>query len=222
MDYTANLLEVCGSLIQLFEFQRTRWCHLECTSQSINGIPRSEGRTKTMWWGWGRLMLLIIVEWESLPSFLAPQLPCRLCARVSLARTEHKALLVQVVPKNSAASEAVKSFGLSNSMQQNWLVPPVSSSTAHCPVWVTLAGLVGALPITVLCWQLDASHGGLGFIRVRPEAEGRLNHCQRGRLGTWARRGSQERSSEISEWEGKGHLRSLHSVKLGARSYHSS
>ena len=23
MDYTANLLEVCGSLIQLFEFQRT-------------------------------------------------------------------------------------------------------------------------------------------------------------------------------------------------------
>lgn len=110
MDYTANLLEVCGSLIQLFEFQRTRWCHLECTSQSSNGIPRSEGRTKTMWWGWGGLMLLIIEEWESLPSFLAPQLPCRLCARVSLARTEHKALLVQVVPKNSAASEAVKKF----------------------------------------------------------------------------------------------------------------
>lgn len=56
---------------------------------------------------------------------------------------------------------------------------------------------------------LDASHDGLGLEAQGRVAEGRLNQCQRGSLGKWAKRGSRERANEIIEWEGKGHLRSL-------------
>lgn len=56
---------------------------------------------------------------------------------------------------------------------------------------------------------LDASRDGLGLEAQGRVTEGRLNQCQRGSLGKWAKRASRERSSEISEWERKGHLRSL-------------
>lgn len=69
---------------------------------------------------------------------------------------------------------------------------------------------------------LDASHAEVGCEAQGKEAEGRLNYCQRGRLGKWAQRRSRGRSDGTRERGQKGCLRSFCSAKLGARHGHSS
>lgn len=57
MDHAANLLEVCGSLILLFEFQRSEVMSFGIYITEINGGPWSEVSMETM--GQGRKGLLL-------------------------------------------------------------------------------------------------------------------------------------------------------------------